>query len=259
MRFILQILFLSLASSASLTLASAELCQKFLQSTMPFSASERAPAPTQAETWNFLRENDLLIGQRAVPQRDDLCGPACALNILQVGAVQSGATPLSRKQAESTLHELAKLYHDGTDMTKMNVAIKSLFKTYLKPGFTVSGQALKSLTFDRTDSSITATETFDLTDLTPKIGEQKIVLCDLFDLQGNERALHWLAIEKVSGTKVTFVDPEAPYITTEAELSVPAPILGIVVPSYRLLKGAFANIGWYIPIGIITIKFEPNH
>lgn len=204
--------------------------------------------------WVALRQNRLLVNQRSINERDNLCGQTCAVNIVQAFAVQSGVEPHGRPQDD--LSFLAARFKDSTGPFEVMGFIRELLQKRF-PTIPAQIEAIEISGMEPVEgrSNIKILKTIDIADLTPQEGELKMVAVVMFNNNGENLGQHWVNIEGIAENgQITLVDPAAPFTEITAFVQGTQEVNDSVVPMIFPTGDVYASAKTFVPIAVITLK-----
>jgi hypothetical protein len=238
---------------SSLSFAVGEQCLDFLQ-----TSANYASASPQADIWKTLRTRHLLVNQLSIPGMDGLCGPTCAINLLQAAALVSGQTPIADPQ--SRFEALAiKYYHDPAGFTPLQIhsAMRELMQELVGVGFKVSGYRIGRSYYEEEKKYFEEVKTYTPELLQIERRKLKLLLSVQFDAEGRAIAGHVQAIEGFDGQTIDLVEPRMEELSMHAVLSGSTEVRGVTVPMYRY-EGPhrLEGVAGFAPFCIISVEVE---
>jgi len=170
--------------------------------------------------WHELRENDLLVSQNSIPEKEGLCGTACAVNIVQAALVTADLEPLSDPHsAYRTLLEFATHSKSPFSMPTVMASIRFLLDS-LYPGqkFNISGTLLKEIEGSE-QNEISAVEEITQETIKPAHKKLKLLFTVQLDEYGEAIIQHAQIAIEYNGKAIALLDPNRPDIDLEANRS----------------------------------------
>lgn len=238
---------------SSLSFAVGEQCLVFLQ-----TSANYASASPQADIWMTLRARHLLVNQLSIPGMDGLCGPTCAINLLQAAALVSGQMPIADPQSRFKALVI-KYNRDRAGFTPLQIhtAMRELTRELVGVGFKVSGYRIGSSYSDEEKKYFEEVKSYTPELLQIERRKLKLLLSVQFDSDGRDIDGHMQVIEAFDDETIDLVDPRMQERSLHAVRSGSIEVRGVTVPMYKY-EGPrpLENAASFAPFGIISVEVE---
>jgi len=207
--------------------------------------------------WESLRGKGLLVDQYAVDGKGGLCGPTCAVNMLQATLGDLGLQPLENpsgllkritladkreRDISEVMQELRDLYQEVSPNRQPNIS-----------AILVQGIQNKSALGIKTVSQIT------VEDMRPAMKKYKLILMATLDKDNVILSQHMNIVSQFSGNTVHLIEPAMPYIEIEAEERTGKPATLNDAEAPQFFYSGTAEMGpnkAFVPFGVITIDMR---
>lgn len=209
--------------------------------------------------WSTLRSHRLLVNQNEVPMGETLCGPACAVNVVQAISQSLNQTPYMKpKLVLETVTKNGK-FNGGANVEQILLLVKGILESELSEyKFKISAEIGRGIYKEFPDGK--EIDQINHDELKPTQNKFKIVAFSLFDSDDRHLGNHYEIISAVSGNLLWLTDPMDPYNSKlKINLNSNRDINGVLVPSYiNLTKvNGLKGVHSMAPLSVLTIELIP--
>lgn len=216
-----------------------------------------------SKIWPAVRREQRLVNQYDVPEGETLCGPACAINLVQAVAISLHHDPLRnpKKYLEAAQ---TKGFAGGANVEQILIMVKELLMKELRPdlqdlNFKVSAEIGRGIYREFQDGR--EVDQIQHQDLKPTRTKFKVVAFSFFDSEGRHVGNHYEIISKAHGSILWLVDPMDPYNSSiKIKRHSDRDINGVLVPQYLNLneRGSLKAVHLMSPLAVLTIEIIPS-
>ncbi len=214
-----------------------------------------------SQKWEILRERGQLVNVNTLPGRLGICGAVCAINVLQVIAMQNELELPHSPQRQLENIVKSHFHGDGTgaDMDRMISALDTLFQDHLTQNVKITGSLLTGVALETDKVQISRFTNQSLGDLSPDQQTQKILFTAQLDKNGNVLGFHAVVPEVVRGTLMIINEPSLPSRSVYAFAQAERPILnGVPLIKFNYVRGPGelngTEIESFVVLGFISIE-----
>ena len=213
-----------------------------------------------SEAWPALRREQILVNQYDVQGGETLCGPACAINLVQAISMTLHRHTLQNPKKYLDEASQTKEFVSGTNVEQILIMLKDLLMKNIHPELQKAKLNISveiGQGFYREFQGGQEVVRIQHQDLKPTRAKFKVVAFSFFDSEGRHVGNHYEIISKAQGPILWLVDPMDPYNSNiKIKRHFDRDINGVLVPQYLNINLAehLKSVHLMAPLAVLTVE-----